>query len=135
MKGAERARLDDARAAAAGRGRGGEDLLGGRLRAVVALRAFGVAAEPPGVSQREMMPTAAALPHIVVNALDSLFRLLSLLEQRVVVRLVEERHQRPARRAAAPVAPAPLPEADDRTHDAEGKSPQQADHNRDAGPG
>ena len=75
------------------------------------------------------MPTAPALPHIVVNALDSLFCLLPLLEQRVVVRLVEERHPRLTGWAASSAASAPLPEAEDRADDERG-APQQAGHDR-----
>ena len=67
-----------------------------------------------GYSQREMMRTGSALPHIVINAPDSLFCLLPLLEQRVVVCLIEADHERLTRRApAAPESP-PLPKAEER---------------------
>src|SRR5688500_7993946 len=77
-----------------------------------------------------MMPAGPAPPHIVVNTLDSLFYLLPLLEQRVVVRLAEERHPGLTLRAAAPVASAPLPEADDRAHADDRDPSQQPDHQR-----
>ena len=128
----ERAGLDDERLAAAGRGCGSDDLSVDDFVTVAALRTFLVAADPFGSAQREMMPTGPALPHIVINALDPLFCLLPLLEQRIVVRLAEAGHQRLTRRAAS-ASPAPLAEADDRAH-AEWNGSQHADHDRnDAG--
>ena len=91
-----------------------DDRLGGRLRAVVALRALREAADPFRVPQREMMRTGPALPHIVINAADPLLCLLPLLEQRVVLRLSEADHARLTRRAPAAPVSAPLPKADDR---------------------